>query len=138
MALADHPLFRKLARLDLPTEHYVIAGSAPMLAHSIKREIHDLDIVAREGAWEKAATLGEIVQAPYSSAKVIYLCDGKIEILDRWFQWGASDLIRTAEMIEGLPFVPLRITVDWKRKLGRPEDKRDIEVIERFLAQDYS
>jgi hypothetical protein len=133
LTLSEHPLFQQLARLELPIAHFVIAGSGPMLAYGLRDHIHDLDIVARKDAWDRAVSMGEAVPAPYAGARIVYLCDSAIEVIDRWFQWDADELIKSAEFIESLPFVPLRITLEWKRELNRPSDRHDIQVLERVL-----
>jgi hypothetical protein len=134
MGIADHPLFVKLARLELPIEHYVIAGSGPMLAHGLERQVHDVDVVARKDAWDRAEALGEVVPAPYGRARAVYLYDGDIEVLDSWFDWTADQLIDDAEIIDGLPFVSLKFTLEWKLEYGnRPADGRDIQMLEEVL-----
>ncbi|MDP2856193.1 MAG: hypothetical protein Q8N90_03725 [bacterium] len=48
-------------------------------------------------------------------------------------QWDIKQLIREAEIIDGLPFVKLKYVLKWKKLSGREKDLKDIETIERFL-----
>ncbi len=47
----------------MPAGDWALHGSAPMLAHGLLSEIHDIDIVARGAAWEAAGRLGIITRA---------------------------------------------------------------------------
>ncbi|MFF0740715.1 hypothetical protein ACFYVL_09965 [Streptomyces sp. NPDC004111] len=134
MALRDHPLFRKFISLHLPAGDYVIAGSAPMLAHGMNRTIGDIDIVARGKAWKAALELGPAKRSPLGPAQRIVLFGGEIEILDGWFGYSVDALIEEGEEIEGLSFLPLARTAEWKSALRRDVDLADIESIREFLS----
>lgn len=134
MALRDHPIFQKLISLNLPSGDFVIAGSAPMLAHGLKRSIGDIDIVARGEAWKIALDLGQAAKSPLGPAQRVVLCEGDIEILDGWFDYPVDSLIEEGELIDGLRFLPLARTMEWKSFLGRDIDLEDIELIKGFLS----
>jgi predicted nucleotidyltransferase len=51
-------LLSLLKSLKLPTEDFAVFGSGPMYAHGIKELGHDLDLIARGVAWEKAKEHG--------------------------------------------------------------------------------
>jgi hypothetical protein len=136
MALSDHRLIRLLENLALPASDYVVTGSGPLLAHGLKKDIHDIDLVARGRAWELAARLGEVHRSKSGLGRAIELADGRIEVFDHWLG-GLTDvnaMIDSAELFEGLPFLSLQDTLLWKRGLGRAKDLRDIALIERHLA----
>lgn len=59
MSLKDNSLFKKLISLNLPTEDFAVFGSGPMFAYGLRKSIHDIDLIARGQAWEKAKTLGQ-------------------------------------------------------------------------------
>ncbi|MER5303236.1 hypothetical protein ABT039_27765 [Streptomyces lasiicapitis] len=134
MELRDHPIFRKLASLRLPAEDYVIAGSAPMMAHGLNRIIGDIDIVARGGAWKVALGLGRASRSPLGPAQCVVLFGGEIEILDGWFDYSVDSLIAEGEFIDGFKFLPLSRTVEWKNALRRDVDLDDVESIKMFLS----
>ncbi|MCC3652745.1 hypothetical protein LIX60_14995 [Streptomyces sp. S07_1.15] len=134
MALRDHPFFRELTSLRLPAEDYVIAGSAPMLAHGIKREIGDIDVVARGEAWKIALGLGRVSKSPLGPAQRVVLFGGDIEVLDGWFDYPVDLLINEADYFEGVRFLPLARTMEWKRTLDREVDREDIALIRDSLG----
>ena len=136
MALSDHRLFRLLEKLSLPTSDYVVTGSGPLLAHGLKANIHDLDLIARGEAWAIAEELGRVRPARSSTGLWVVLFDGDIEVFDHWIGGldDADAMIDAAELIEGVPFMPLADTLRWKRDLGRAKDLADIRLIERHLA----
>ncbi|AQA10424.1 hypothetical protein [Streptomyces malaysiensis] len=133
MALRDHPFFRELLSLRLPVEDYVVAGSAPMLAHGLDREIGDIDVVARGAAWKTALEMGHATKSPLGPAQCVALFGGNIEVLDGWFDYSVDSLIGEGEVIEGIRFLSLSRTVEWKSSLGRAVDLEDIFLIRGFL-----
>ena len=44
-----------------------------------------------------------------------------------------KNLLKMAEIIEGIPFAPLTEVLKWKKAFGRPKDVVDIELIEQYL-----
>ncbi|MEU2062683.1 hypothetical protein [Streptomyces sp. NPDC013455] len=134
----EHPFFRQLISLSLPVDGYVVAGSGPMFAHGLRREIGDIDVVAGGAAWSRALEMGHPEAAPLGFAQHVALFGGTIEILDGWFGYPVGMLIQEAEVIEGIRFMPLARVLEWKVKfvdhgMGREKDRRDIEVIRQHL-----
>lgn len=135
MVLADHVLIRLLAGLRLPPSDYVVTGSGPLLAYGLKTTIHDLDLVARGAAWERAAARGRVTLAASGLGLRVGLFDGRIEVFDHWLA-GFTDvdaMIDGAEHVEGIPFMSLGDTLRWKRGLGRAKDLADVALIEHHL-----
>jgi hypothetical protein len=136
MALLEHKLLRRLESLALPPSDYVVTGSGPLLAHGLKKDIHDIDLVARGRAWEMAARLNRPHRAKSGLGLRIVLFGGDIEVFDHWLG-GLTDvdaMIGSAELVDGVPFLSLADTLRWKRGLGRAKDLPDIALIERRLA----
>lgn len=136
MSIHDNQLVREFLSYDLDPDDYVIAGSGPLLAHGMRAQISDLDVIARGAAWERASALGRRQVAPFGGVTAVYLLDGAIEVLDGWFpgHWSVDRLIDEADLIEGIRFLSLRLTLEWKRLLGREKDRADIAALERRLA----
>ena len=136
MELSRHPLIIKLRSLHLPPHDYVVAGSGPLLAHGLRQDLGDLDVVARGEAWERVVTMAEPAPASSGNGSVITLYGGDIEVFDQWLPGTlpADELIDGAEFIEGIPFCPLRTVLAWKIKFGRPKDHLDITLIKEYLA----
>ncbi|WP_017558719.1 hypothetical protein [Nocardiopsis baichengensis] len=135
-SLHSHPLFVELARLDLPDEDYILAGSGPLLARGIRADITDLDVVVRGRAWDIARRLGPVVTAPWEGVRRVVLYGGSLDVLNGWFpsMWDLDEFIETREYIDGLPFAPLDRVLRWKRRLGRAKDIADINALMEHLV----
>lgn len=127
-----HPLVRQLFSLNLPTEHFAIAGSGPLFVRGWIDDPGDLDLVARGPAWEIAAELGGPPRsAPYGDVQRIPLFDGHLEVLDGWFpeRWSTDHLIDDADKLAGLRFVTLDVVGAVKRALDRPRDRAHLKIM---------
>jgi hypothetical protein len=127
----EHRLIRLLTNLRLPTNDYVIFGSGPLLAHGLRTDIGDLDIVARGTAWDICASLHQPQPALSGYGSMIRLYGGALEIVDRWISplWDTDQLIDNAQVIDGLPFASLIDVVASKWATDRPKDHTDLGLI---------
>lgn len=125
---------RKLLSLGLPSQDYAVFGSGPLFAHKIVKEIHDLDVIARGSAWEKASRMGEIRKDLYTDNVIIFY-DGLVTIFDGWSigDWSVDELIDTSDIIAGIRFVQLEKVLIQKRKMNREKDVEHIRLLEDFL-----
>jgi hypothetical protein len=135
-SLLTHRLIAKLVALDLPPDDYAVFGSGPLLAHRLPVDAHDLDIVARGAAWQRARCLGRPVPAPSGSGLMVELAGGELQVFDAWTSpdWDVDRLIDEADVVDGIRFVPLPIVLAWKRQSRRDKDAEHVELIERHLA----
>ncbi|WP_405819093.1 hypothetical protein OG241_28310 [Streptomyces sp. NBC_01390] len=135
--------FRHLGSLGLPSEDFVVAGSAPLFIRGLRDRVTDLDIVVRGAGWRRAEVLGDVRRAPYEQVLAVNVAEAgsRIEILDGWFphMFGSVDqLIARAEVDDdsGLRFLSLADTVRWKRHLDRQKDREDLRRIEAAAYRD--
>lgn len=137
MDLTEHPLVQRLLSLGLAHQDYVVAGSGPLLAHGIRENVGDLDIVARGAAWKAVADLAEPVPAPSGHGRMVRLFDGSLEFFDSWLPGssGPDSLIERAEFICGIPFCPLPDVLAWKGRSTRQKDRDDLLLIRNHLAR---
>ncbi|GAA3022618.1 hypothetical protein GCM10010519_59350 [Streptomyces lactacystinicus] len=133
---SQHPLVQNLISLHLPARDYVVAGSGPLLAHGLKQDVGDLDIVARGRAWEIITALAPPIPAPSGHGRMALLFDGAIEAFDMWLPGTCErdELIEEAELIHGIPFSPLRRVLHWKQLYDRSKDRDDVVRIRKYLA----
>jgi hypothetical protein len=127
-------LLGELRALDLPEGEYAIFGSGPLVARGLLREVHDLDVVARGAAWDRAKGLGQVRTAPEGDP-VVWLQGGAIEVFGGWLGWDIDVLIDDAEIIDGLPFACLEDVLAFKRFYGRPKDIAHVRLIEEYLRE---
>ncbi len=97
---------------------------------------HDLDLVARGKAWELAALAGTVEVPRSGVGHVISLFEGQIEVYDSWTpgDWDVNELIKTAEITEGIRFARLEDVIKWKKVMGRPKDTEHLAMIKQCLA----
>jgi hypothetical protein len=128
-------LLELLEQYELDRRDFVIFGSGPLLAHGLRDEIEDLDVVARGEVWGRVVEVGERGAGEVNGARLAMFRDGRIQFSEGWISkdWDADDLINRAEMIEGLPFAPLADVLKYKLELRRPKDRSDIEALESLL-----
>lgn len=123
---------QELKKLNLPQGQYAIFGSGPLAIRNI-RDSHDIDIIVikelREVLIEKYKN--RVQEDPYS-IKI-----GNIEIFYDWMSLTdkVPEMINTAEIIDELPFVQLKFVIEWKKLMGRDKDKKDIELIKKYLSK---
>jgi methylase of polypeptide subunit release factors len=132
-SVLDHPFIARLVEFGLDRDDFVLFGSAPMLAHGLRKSIRDLDVVARGSAWQHALTHGTPGVGVVSGDPVMHLWGDRIQFSKGWISpsWDADELIDHAEIIEGIRFARLAEVLAYKRVLSRPKDIADIQQILR-------
>jgi hypothetical protein len=141
--LSNNPLIRRfvqlVAELDLDRRDFVIFGSGPLLAHGLRRNISDLDVVARGVVWERVQRHGQPTVGSINGAPMVAFPGpgGLIEFSKEWISkdWKTDDLIDRAKIIDGLPFAQLTDVLKYKQDLARPKDRPDIQAILHLLDQ---
>lgn len=127
-------LFSLLRSLELPIGDYAIFGSGPLIIRGIIEATNDLDVLSRNEAWRRAGGLGELVVLPEDGAEIVSCFDGAVTIGTSWLygEFDIDELIDTAEIIDGLPFVRLEHVVTYKKIAARPKDFRHLEQLEAY------
>lgn len=135
MNIPRHPLFEELKKLALPQGEYAIFGSGPLWARGI-REGKDIDVIVRGTAWDWAMAHGKLIIKEDSGLECVQFAGGSIEVYRDWYpgEWDIRGLIETAEVVDSIPFVRLEYVVDWKKKMGREKDQKDLVLIQEYLS----
>lgn len=131
-------IIREVKSLNLPEGKYVVFGSGPLQVHGI-RQSSDIDILTTPELYDRLKNQGWDEgrwEPPYPGS---YLYRGNFQIVNNWnygvYNPDPRQLIDTAEIIDGVPFVPLQEVLLWKRAFGREKDKEDIRLIEEYLSK---
>lgn len=122
--------------LGLDRRDLVVFGSAPLFAHGLCPDVHDLDVVARGAAWDGLQGRGENDTGTVNGAPIVSFWDGRIQFSQGWIspEWDADALIDRAETIGGLPFAALTDVLAYKEQLRRDKDLTDIAILRRQLG----
>lgn len=127
-------IFKKLAELNLPLGEYVLVGSGPLAARGL-REANDLDIVVSHKLFSILHDSGKYKEV--EKYGLIFLQSGDVEIIPQldWdaYQTVVEEAIRTADIINGFPFLSIPETIKFKTAMGREKDFKDIELLKNYL-----
>jgi hypothetical protein len=126
----EQDLFGLLRSLDLPMGDYAVFGSGPLIARGIIEATNDLDVISRGEAWTRAQSRGELVLLPDGDT-IVSCFDGAVTVGRSWAygDFDIDELINTAELIEGTPFVRLEHVVRYKEIAARPKDVAHLALL---------
>jgi hypothetical protein len=125
-------LLQQLKALNLPNDQFAIFGSGPLGIRGL-RPIDDLDVVVTKNLWDRLCKKYPTEKA--GSGRRIRL--GQIEIFFSWYpgKWNIQKLIDEADNFDGIRFVKLEEVLHWKENSNWPIDKKDAEIIKKYLSQ---
>ena len=124
-------LLQKVLDLELPSDDFAIFGSGPMLVRGVIDSVNDIDIICRSATWEAALSVGELVYLEDYDVDIISIEDGLITFGRSWGigEFDIDELINSAEVIDGLPFVQLQHVIAYKQIAARPKDRAHLELL---------
>ncbi len=127
----SHTLFDHLRALHLPAGDYAVFGSGPLIIRDIVPISNDLDIVCRGAAWDRACEIGKKEFLPEYDVTIASMFDGAITFGTKWGigNFDIDQLIESAEIFDGLPFVRLEHVVSYKTTRGNEKDKQHLEAL---------
>ncbi len=128
-------LLEQLKKLNLPRDEFAIFGGGPLGIRGL-REIKDLDLIVLPGLWEELAQKYPVEETNFGGkAYRAHLTDDIEAVSKPGFGFDAKEVIEKADVIDGIRFVNLETTIEWKRKMGRKKDLEDIRLIEEYLKE---
>ena len=132
-------VFDQLKQLQLPASDYAVFGSGPLIVRSIIPFAGDLDVICRPAVWDHVASLGQVRHLPRYNVDVVEMHDGKLTFGQSWGigDFAVDELIDSAEMIDGLPFVRLEYVVAYKRERNSDKDRRHLRALDNALSISY-
>ena len=128
----DQPdLIERLRSLALPAGDYAVFGSGPLIVRGIIEAVNDLDVISRGAAWRFARRTGDLLYLEEHNVEIVSFDDGEITVGRSWAygEFDIDQLIDTAEIIDGLPFVRLEHVVRYKEAAGRPKDVAHLRAL---------
>jgi hypothetical protein len=126
-------LFDRLKDLDLPAGEYAVFGSGPLLARGIIEDAGDLDVLVKRRAWEQVGRVGTLVEIE-EGVVIASVDDGALTFGRSWAygDFDIEELIDTAEIIDGLPFVLLEHVIAFKEAANRPKDRDHLALLAKW------
>lgn len=145
--------------LNIPSGRWVLAGSGAMVMNGIDRKMRDVDIFCATETWLslmrqrggieaglRAPLWSVFATDPDDSTKrcdppYLYrtMHDIEVNVFHSWRRRGVGDIdtafwIHNAQIIDGIPCVPLQLLLDWKIEVGRSKDVDDIPLLKTHIA----
>jgi len=123
---------QEIKYLSLPIKEYAIWGSGVLAIRGL-RAARDIDIVVKPLLWQSLIKKYPPAAGEYGG-QVIHV--GSIEIWNNLMELKnlpVNEVVNSAEMIEGYPFMSLHFTILWKKILNREKDLQDIALLEQWL-----
>ena len=119
----------QIDQLKLPLKKYAIWGSGPLAIRNL-RKAHDIDIVVKRDLWEELSNKYWVEGPKHNVIRI-----GDMEIWNDCLNLSnkLEEIINSAEIIEGYPFMKLSYVVEWKKYYNRDKDLHDIELIKQYL-----
>lgn len=124
-------LFNRLKALDLASQDFAVFGSGPLAVRRIIEASNDLDVLCRRGAWDTVRKIGEIEYLPDYDVEIVKLGDCNVTFGTKWGigAFDVDELIDTAEMIDGLPFVRMAHVIKYKTARASPKDMEHLKAV---------
>ncbi|MCJ7793272.1 MAG: zinc ABC transporter substrate-binding protein [Candidatus Marinimicrobia bacterium] len=128
-------LLKELEALNLPKDKFAIFGSGPLGIRGI-REVNDLDLVVLPELWQELAERYPVKKIKLDPKRYKAFLTKNIEVASKpMLGFEARKMIESADIINGIRFVNLETTIEWKKKAGREVDLRDIKLIKAYLKK---
>lgn len=124
-------IITKVKALNLPKNSYVVFGSSPLAVAGL-RPANDIDLFVSKEVFLKLKEAGwrELQKSPNDRP----LVRDDFEAHDNWnfssYSPTLTQLLKSAEIIDGIPFASLEEVRKWKAASGRPKDLVDIKLID--------
>jgi FlaA1/EpsC-like NDP-sugar epimerase len=126
-------IFKRLEELSFPLGEYVVIGSGALAARGI-REANDLDIVVTDKLLQKLINSREYKEVIKDGR--LFLENNDVDVttkLPESYSTSLKEAIKTADIINGYPFLNILETIKFKKVLGREKDYNDIKLINEYL-----
>ncbi len=115
----------------MPVGSYAIFGSGPLAIRGIISACNDLDVLCNDDAWEIVSRIGRTEFLPEYGVSIVALADTDITFGTSWGigDFDINQLIDSAEMIDGLPFVLLEHVIRYKNIRSSTKDRRHLDAL---------
>jgi hypothetical protein len=118
--------------LNLPPQGYAVFGSGPLAIRGIIPLANDVDVICREEVWNIVSQIGTVEYLPEYDVSIVSMADGALTFGTKWGigNFDVDELIATAEIINGLPFVSLEHVICYKKIRSSEKDLLHLGALE--------
>jgi len=131
-------LINFIGGLELPEGEFVLFGGSSLAIRSI-RKAGDIDLFVTKDLFDKLFARGWVKTSQQNRQPYLINDKGPLS-MQAFHVWeGGSwlpsidDYINYPEIVEGIPFMPLKELYKWKTVTRRPKDLVDIKLIDKYL-----
>lgn len=126
-------IIKKAKELNFLDGEYVIIGSGLLAALGL-REASDVDVAITPKLLKKLQATGNWKEE--IKWNKLFLVGEGVDVITQlnWEDYSTTteEAIRTATIIDGVPFLNIEETIKFKKALGREKDFRDIELLKKY------
>jgi hypothetical protein len=130
-------IITKVKSLNFSQDSYIVFGSAPLAIAGL-RAANDIDLLVTDELFESLKNKGWQELDKGGNDKP--LVHDIFEVHKNWnfssYQPALGELLKSAVVVDGIPFASLDEVRKWKSSSGRPKDLIDIELIRRAEERD--
>lgn len=135
--MGGESIVKEIKSLNLPLEEYVVVGSAVLEVKQIRKS-DDIDILTTEAGYRALKEQeGWNEGTAYSGEKE--LSKDRFSVTCSLEKMGylrtPEQVIASAEVIDGVPFMNLRELMAFKMTLGREKDREDLKLIAEYISK---
>ncbi len=132
-------IVEEVKKLNLPFGQYVVFGSGILSAKGI-RPAKDIDLLVTPELFSSLQRKGW--KRKFLFRRVLKFKLIKMGIAEAFsnansgtYKTEVEEIIKTADVIEGIPFMNLNELKIFKVQLNREKDKNDVKLIDEFLSK---
>lgn len=129
-------LINELDKLGFPVDQFVVVSSGALAVRGI-REARDLDILVSASLWsdleKRYPVMEEVGMKKIEFGDFIEILGGGSFFHDESIAT-YDQIFDTADVLDGRRFINLKLLRKFKVKMGREKDKKDVELIDKFLS----
>jgi len=130
-------IVQEVKDLGLPSGKYAVVGSGPLAVRKL-RAARDIDLIVTQDIYDALRAKGwREENFPEKPGRPWVLFHGPFDVSTTWsvndYEPSPEQLMRNADLIDGVPFVRLKDVLQWKRTCRREKDLHDVALIEAHL-----
>ncbi len=126
-------------KLNLPIGEYLVVGGSALAARNI-RQYDDIDLIVTNKLYEKLKKDGWEEKEKVINHFHLYKYNAEVAKNFSHIEGCkliTENVIKNADIIEGVPFMSLDDLIELKQAMGRDKDIKDIELIHEYQKRNF-